>query len=120
MSVVDNNEPLEWHQIKDTWVGMIGQEIVCVIDKMDDMPCEAVAIQQFSGVFTSVDAAKLSVEENLTTGRTQAKLANRPQIDFVSIWRQVAKLLEPIYETANETGAAQERAPEAKQKGLGE
>jgi len=119
MNVIENNEPLEWHHIKDCWVGMVGQQIVCVIDKMEEMPCEAVAVQQFNDVFASVDAAKLSVEESLTRARS-AKQNERPAVDFVTIWRQVAKLLEPIYGTANETGAAQERTPEAKQKGSGE
>jgi len=57
---------LQWHEIKGVWVGICDDQIVCMIDKMDGMPCEAWAAQPLQSVFVTADAAKKGAEEILS------------------------------------------------------
>jgi hypothetical protein len=56
---------LEWHEYKKSWVGICEEQIVCIVEVMDGMPCEAWTAQPLNGVFVTADAAKKGAAELL-------------------------------------------------------
>jgi len=49
---------LEWHSYKGSYVGIQGTEVICVIERMDGLPCEAYGLTFMQDCFTSVEAAQ--------------------------------------------------------------
>jgi hypothetical protein len=64
---------LEWHEIKGEWVGMFGNQIICMIGKMEDMPCEAWMINPMQGVYVTADSAKQGAQELFVDPKTPRK-----------------------------------------------
>jgi hypothetical protein len=81
--------PVEWHKYKDTWVGVItGGRIVCLIDPMEDMPCQAYSAQMLTGIFTTVEDAKREMDRVIAVGLTEEQKSRTPQ---PSIYKTVLK-----------------------------
>lgn len=100
--------PVEWHQYKSAWVGLAGNRVVCVIEKFEDMPCEAYSAQMFSGVFTTVEAAKEEAAKAITAGLKieENNKAPKPSI-YTTMLRGILASLEKAEALQRETEGTQ-------------
>ena len=53
---------IEWHNIKGSYIAMVGDQIIGIIDKQPDFPCEAWSIQPMAGMYANPESAKAEIE----------------------------------------------------------
>ena len=80
--------PIEWHQMKGSIVALRGDEIIAIVNKMTDMPCEAFSVQPLAGVYTTIEAAKAEVEKGVKRMKE-----NKP-LDFVAMLRNMVAAMD--------------------------
>lgn len=106
---------LEWHKFKDTWVGLEGDKVICIIERMDGMPCEMYGLNITRGVFTTAEAAKTHIEQAAERYEEDQKEPPKKSersfyVDILRsiILRSMLAALDPPPKTANATPAEAE------------
>ena len=87
---------LEWHSYKGSYIGIQGTEVICVIDRMDGLPCEAFGLNLMRGCFTSVEAAQqVAAKMLLHREENQAPKPNADKAFFCALLKSLLAVMEP-------------------------
>lgn len=86
---------IEWFEFKGAHVAMKGEQIICIVQQMEDFPCEAYVINPQGGVYSTLKAAKREAEAgNAMFEKCQAKAEEPPQNFYLDILKQIVAALE--------------------------
>jgi hypothetical protein len=90
---MEETKPIEWHEIKGAQVGMKGDQVICIVERVEGLPFEAYGVNPMSAVYRTLDAAKSEAEAGHTRFLEAQK--GQPQSNFyLDILKQVVAALE--------------------------
>lgn len=87
---------IEWHKFKDAHIAMRGDQILFLVERIPDFPCEAYGIAPQQGMYSNLEAAKAEAEAGHARFlKHQAQHEGPPPNDFyIDILKGVVAALE--------------------------
>lgn len=96
----DTDIKIEWHKFKDSHIAFYGQEIVAILHKADDFPCEAYAFDMCNGMYTSIDAAKADSEPHIRRFIKNSNVSKEPPKKTPNMYLDILRAAVKALETA--------------------
>lgn len=78
----NENKQVEWHKFKESWVGLLGEQVVAILDATEDTPCEMFQISQMAGCYITIEAAKQATEEGIRQSQQQHQASRKSSSEF--------------------------------------
>lgn len=96
----DTDIKIEWQEFRAGVVAFYGEEIVAILRKAEDFPCEAYTLDMCNGMYTTLAAAKADAEPHIRRfirRSNEGKEPPKPQPNmYLEVLRAAVKALEAL------------------------